>query len=123
MTNLPVPSSTRRWPHVVRGMNWMGGLALLLFWLPGVGPFIAGLVGGFKARTVGNAALAVFLPAVLLGVMSFAAVSWMADVIWAALAGVGTAVFLLINVGPLFLGAVLGALVWLAYDARQETGK
>lgn len=101
----------------------MGGLSLLLFWLPGVGPFIAGLVGGFKARTVGNAALAVFLPAVLLGVMSFAAVTWMADAIWGALAGVGTAVLLLINIGPLFLGAVLGALGSLAKAARHNTTK
>ena len=104
-------------------MNWMGGLTLLLFWMPGVGPFIAGLVGGFKARTIGNAALAVFLPAVLLGVMSFAAVAWMADAIWGALAGVGTAVFLLINIGPLFLGAILGALIWQASDASGTAGK
>ena len=104
-------------------MNWMGGLTLLLFWMPGVGPFIAGLVGGFKARTIGNAALAVFLPAVLLGGMSFAALAWMADAIWGALAGVGTAVFLLINIGPLFLGAILGALLWLANDARGTAGK
>ena len=101
-------------------MNWMGGLALLLFWLPGVGPFVAGLVGGFKARTVGNAALAVFLPAVLLGVMSFAAVTWMYDAVWGALAGAGTAVLLLINIGPLFIGAVLGALAWLAKDSRAN---
>lgn len=123
MSNLPAPGSARRWPYVVRGMNWMGGLTLLLFWMPGVGPFIAGLVGGFKARTIGNAALAVFLPAVLLGVMSFAAVAWMADAIWGALAGVGTAVFLLINIGPLFLGAILGALIWLASDASGTAGK
>jgi hypothetical protein len=108
---------------IVRGMNWMGGLSLLLFWLPGVGPFVAGLVGGFKAQTVGNATLAVFVPGVLLGVMSFAAVTWMYDASWGALAGVGTAVLLLINIGPLFLGAVLGALGWLAIAPRHESGK
>lgn len=108
---------------IVKGMNWMGGLALLLFWLPGVGAFIAGLVGGFKARTIGNATLAVFLPAVLLGLMSFAAVTWMSDAIWGALAGAGTAILLLINVGPLFLGAVLGALTYLANAARGSGGK
>jgi len=113
----------RDYKLVVRGMNWMGGLALLLFWLPGAGPFIAGLVGGFKARTVGNATLAVFLPAVLLGLMSFAAVAWMADAIWGALAGLGTAALLLINIGPLFLGAVLGVLAFLANDARNKGHK
>ena len=108
---------------IVKAMNWMGGLALLLFWLPGAGPFVAGLVGGFKARTVGNATLAVFLPAVLLGLMSFAAVTWMADAIWGALAGAGTAILLLVNVGPLFLGAVLGALAYLMNEARSSGRK
>ena len=116
----PDPCLTSRTRLIFRAMNWMGGLALLLFWLPGIGPFVAGLVGGFKARTVGNATLAVFLPAVLLGAMSFAAVTWMYDAIWGALAGAGTAVLLLINVGPLFLGAVLGAVAFLATDVRNK---
>jgi len=45
-------------------VNWMGGLTLLLFWLPVVGPLIAGVVGGIKAGTVGRAVAAVFVPAI-----------------------------------------------------------
>ena len=50
-------------------MNWMGGLSLLLFWMPIVGPLVAGLVGGKKAGSVKRAVIAVFLPALLLGLL------------------------------------------------------
>jgi len=89
-------------------MNWMGCLTLLLFWLPVVGPFIAGLVGGIKAGSVKNALLAVFVPAVMTGVMAAVAVTYLADVYWGVLAGLGGVALSLINIGPLLLGAVLG---------------
>jgi hypothetical protein len=93
-------------------MNWMGGLSLLLFWLPVAGPLIAGFVGGRKAGSIGRAILAVFLPAVLLGVMVVAAVAYMTDTFfWGILAGLGTAVLLLLNIGPLLAGALIGGLV------------
>ena len=86
----------------------MGCLTLLLFWLPVVGPFIAGLVGGIKAGSVKNALLAVFVPAVMIGVMAAVAVTYLADVYWGVLAGLGGVALSLINIGPLLLGAVLG---------------
>ena len=101
---------TERPGSLVSAMNWMGGLSLLLFWIPVVGPFIAGLVGGRKAGTIGRAVIAVFLPAVLTGLMAFAGVTYLTDTFWGFLAGLGGVVLSLLQVGPLFVGAVVGGL-------------
>ncbi|HEU4700058.1 MAG TPA: hypothetical protein VFS40_12825 [Gemmatimonadales bacterium] len=98
-------------------INWMGGLALLLFWLPVAGPFLAGLVGGRIAGTVTRAVVAVFLPAILTGVLVAAGVTYLADAFWGVLAGLGGVALSLLNVGPLFVGAVVGGLV------AQATGR
>jgi hypothetical protein len=91
-------------------MNWMGGLSLLLFWVPLAGGLIAGLVGGWKAGSVGRAFLAVFLPAVLLFAMTFAGVTYLSDAFWGFLAGLGASAISLFNIGPLLLGAFGGGL-------------
>lgn len=91
-------------------MNWMGGLALLLFWLPVAGPLVAGLVGGWKAGSVARAVAAVFLPAIMLFVMTFVGVTYLADAFWGFLAGAGAAAISLFNLGPLLLGALGGGL-------------
>ncbi len=75
-----------------------------------IGPFIAGLVGGVKAGSVKRALLAVFVPAVMTGVMAAVAVTYLADVYWGVLAGLGGVAVSFLNVGPLLLGAVLGGL-------------
>ena len=62
-------TTERRPGSLYRGMNWMAGLSILLFWLPVAGPLIAGLVGGYKAGDLRRALLAVFLPAVGMGVL------------------------------------------------------
>jgi hypothetical protein len=105
ITDRPAP---RR--QVISAMNWMGGLALLLFWLPVAGPLIAGLVGGWKAGSVARAVAAVFLPAILLFIMTFAGVTYLADAFWGILAGAGAAAISLFNLGPLLLGALSGGL-------------
>lgn len=90
----------------------MGGLTLLLFWLPVAGPLIAGLVGGIKAGTVGRAVGAVFVPAILTGALAAAGVTYLADWFpWGLLAGLGAVVICLLNVVPLFAGAVAGAVL------------
>jgi hypothetical protein len=102
----------KRRGSLVSAMNWMGGLSLLLFWLPAVGPFIAGLVGGSKAGSVRRAILAVFLPAVLTGVLAAAGVSYLTHWwVWGLLAGLGGLAVSLLNVVPLLGGAVLGGLL------------
>ncbi len=93
------------------GMNWMGGLSLLLFWLPVFGPLIAGLVGGYKAGDIRRALLAVFLPGVGLGILLAAGVGWLTHfALWGLLAGLGGLVLAFINVGPMLLGALTGGI-------------
>jgi len=64
---------------------------LLSWWLPVLGPFIAGYVGGKKAGSVGRALLVCLLPALI----------------------VGGAAFLLVTVTTAYpgIGAVIGAVV------------
>lgn len=92
-------------------MNWMGCLTLLLFWLPVIGPLIAGLVGGVKAGSVKRALLAVFVPGVMTGVMVAIGVTYLTDLWqWGVLAGLGGLALSFLNLGPLLLGAILGGL-------------
>lgn len=94
---------------LVSGINWMGGLTLLLFWLPVAGPLIAGLVGGYKAGSLGRAIAAVFLPAIFIAVMVGGGIGYLTDLwLWGLLAGVGGLVLALLGIGPLLLGAVVG---------------
>jgi predicted branched-subunit amino acid permease len=110
--------SARR--SVISAMNWMGGLSLLLFWMPIVGPLVAGLVGGHKAGTVKRAVVAVFLPALLLGLLVTAGVAYLTDLLaWGVLAGLGTAVLLLLQVGPMLAGALTGGLIAELAARRQ----
>ncbi len=92
-------------------MNWMAGLGLLLFWLPVFGPLIAGFVGGLKAGSIRAAIVAVFLPALLTGLLAFAGVTYLTDWYgWGMLAGLGGVVISLLNIVPLLGGAVVGGL-------------
>ena len=90
---------------------WMFLLEILLFWIPFVGSFIAGFVGGRKAGDLGNAVIAVFLPivvfAILLGLL---ATTLIAIPIIGAFAGLGGFMFATMHVGPLLAGAVVGGL-------------
>ena len=60
--------TARRKGSIGAAVVWMFVISLLLFWLPVFGPLIAGLVGGKKAGGVGPAVVAVFFPAIALGV-------------------------------------------------------
>ena len=94
-----------------RGMNWMAGLGLLLFWLPVAGPLIAGHVGGWMAGDLKRALLAVFLPAVGLGILLAVGIGWLTHLaFWGVLAGLGGVVIALINIGPMLAGAIIGGL-------------
>ena len=91
---------------------WMFVLSILLFWLPVIGPLIAGFVGGRKAGGLGNAIIAVILPAVLFGVILFFLGSLLTGIpLFGIMAGTGGAILVLAHVGPLLLGAILGALI------------
>jgi hypothetical protein len=91
---------------------WMFVLSLLLFWLPVVGPLIAGFVGGRKAGSVGHAMVAVILPGLVFGVALFLFASVLTGLpVVGFVAGAGGVVFALAHMGPLLLGAILGAVL------------
>jgi choline-glycine betaine transporter len=86
-------------------------LEILLFWIPFVGSFIAGFVGGRKAGDVGNAVAAVFLPlivfSILFGVLATAVT---AVPLLGLFAGLGGFAFAATHVVPLLVGAAVGGL-------------
>lgn len=97
---------------ILSAMGWMFLISILLFWLPVLGPLIAGIVGGRKAGSVGNAILAVILPALCLGaalLLSGAAITGIP--LLGALVGIGATALVLLHAGPLLLGAIIGGLV------------
>lgn len=93
-------------------VGWMLVLSLLLFWLPILGMFIAGLVGGRKAGSVGMAIVAVLVPAAVVGLlMFFLATALTGMPILGAIAGFGSGVLVVANVVPMLAGAILGGIL------------
>lgn len=94
---------------VISGAIWMLFISLLLFWLPVFGPLIAGFVGGRKSGGVGSAILAVFLPALLLGVFLFSFATVLTGLpVLGMVAGTGSLFLTVGGVGPLLVGAIIG---------------
>ncbi len=81
-------------------------ISILLFWLPILGPLIAGFVGGRKAGSIKNGIIAAILPALILAVIVFVALAWI-PVIGALVAGVVFIVVVLQSL-LLILGAIIG---------------
>jgi hypothetical protein len=111
----PVATSTIDQPtkrgSVGPAIVWMFFLEILLFWIPFVGSFVAGFVGGRKAGDVGNAIVAVFLPIVVFSiVLALLATALVAIPIVGAFAGLGGFMFAAMHVGPLLFGAAVGGL-------------
>lgn len=87
-------------------------LSILLFWLPIIGPFIAGFVGGRKAGTVGDAILAVLLPGLVFAVLLFVLGTTLTLIpLLGLIAGAGGLVLAFAHTGPLLIGAIIGAAV------------
>jgi len=97
---------------IVGAATWMVVLSLLLFWVPVVGPLIAGVVGGRKAKTVGRALLAALLPAVVVAALLFFLGTALTGLpLIGLIAGLGAGALVAVNVGPLLLGAIVGAVL------------
>ena len=97
---------------VISGIFWMFLISILLFWLPGFGPFIAGIVGGKKAGGLLNSIIAVFLPAIALGIFLFLFASLLTGApVIGFVAGAGSFVLVISNVGPLLIGAIIGGIL------------
>ena len=97
---------------IVIAIIWMSVISLLLFWLPFVGPLIAGVVGGKSAGGVGSAILAVLLPCIVFSALLFFVASSLTGIpLVGAVAGAGGLVLALAHVGPLLLGAIIGGIL------------
>ena len=97
---------------MVMGMIWMCVISLLLFWLPGLGPLLAGIVGGKVAGGVGPGLVAALLPGFLLVTALFFAGTVLTGIpLIGAVAAMGTLVLVLINIIPLLIGALIGGLL------------
>ena len=91
------------------GVAWMFLISILLFWLPVLGPFVAGFVGGKKSGGVGAALIAVFAPAVVCALAAFGFATVLTGApLFGALVGAGGFILLLAEVGPLLVGAIVG---------------
>ncbi len=90
-------------------MLWMTVISLLLFWLPVLGAFIAGFVGGRVAGGVGPAIIATILPAVIFGALLFVLATALTGIpLIGAVAAAGGMVVALAHIGPLLVGAIVG---------------
>jgi uncharacterized membrane protein YvlD (DUF360 family) len=83
-------------------------LALLLGWLPFIGPAIAGFVGGLQAGDVGSALVAAIIPSLIVAAVIFALGTLIGVPIIAALVGAGIFMVLILGTLPLMLGAWIG---------------
>lgn len=94
------------------GMFWMLLISTLLFWLPVLGPLLAGIVGGKKAGTIGRALVAALLPGFLFGCVLFSLGSVMSGVpLLGVVAGAGGVLLVMSHIGPLLVGAIVGSLL------------
>lgn len=88
---------------------WMIGLSICLFWLPVLGPAIAGFIGGTQARTMAKAMMAALLPAILLGLLVGLLLTAFDLPLLGTIAGVGIGIAVVVQEVPMFIGAALGA--------------
>jgi hypothetical protein len=97
---------------IFMGMFWMFVISLLLFWLPGIGSLIAGIVGGKRAGGVLAGLLAALLPGIVVAIALFFAGTMLTTlpVVGALLAGSGLILYV-VYVPPLLIGALIGGLL------------
>lgn len=97
---------------ILRAMIVMFVISLLLFWLPVIGPVVAGVFGGRSAGGVLASITAAVLPSILFGTALFFLTGVLLSLpVIGAIAGMGGAVLSLAHVGPLLIGAVVGGLI------------
>jgi hypothetical protein len=97
---------------IASGVFWMFLISVLLFWLPVLGPLIAGIVGGKKSGGVLAAIAAVFLPGLVFGGILFALATSLTGIpLLGAIAATGGILLAIAHVGPLLVGAIIGGVI------------
>jgi hypothetical protein len=91
------------------GTLWMIGLGALLFWLPVLGPLVAGYIGGRRSGSVGGAAIASVLAAAIVTALFMVAGSGLGFPMLSTLAEAGILIILLLEAVPLIGAAIVGA--------------
>ena len=83
-------------------------ISVLLFWLPILGPIIAGFVGGKKIGSVGKSIIAALLPVIVLAALTIFIIP-----IVPALGFLSGFVMVLVGINSLFLllGAIIGGAI------------
>ena len=90
---------------------WMVGLAILLGWIPIVGPAIAGYVGGRKAGSPGRGVIAGIIPAVVLGAIIAIVLALFDLPLIGTLTGIALAIAVVVDAVPLLIAAAVGGWV------------
>ncbi len=84
-------------------------LSVLLFWIPVIGPLVAGFVGGRIARTSGKAFAASLMPAIVLGIVVAVVLAAFELPLIGTVAGIGVFIAVLVEDIPMIAGALIGA--------------
>jgi hypothetical protein len=96
-------------PSILTGTLWMIGLAALLFWLPVMGPLIAGYVGGRRIGNIAGAAIASIVAAVVATGLFLLVGAGLGFPLLSTLAEAGYLLILLIQAVPVIVAAIFGA--------------
>lgn len=91
-----------------QGALWMLILAVLLAWLPLIGPLIAGFVGGRMIGDKSKALTVALIPAVFLAIVLWLILAAFDLPVLGAVAGFGALVVIAVQELPLLLGAWFG---------------
>jgi len=90
------------------GFLWMLLLSMLLFWIPVVGPLIAGIVGGRAAGSPGRGLTAAILPAIIMAIIIVIASTLLLVPGVGLLTGASVILAAIVQAAPLVIGALLG---------------
>lgn len=94
---------------LIMAIIWMAVISLLLFWLPLIGPLLAGFVGGRTAGSAGRGLLAAILPAAVLSIMLLAIGTALTGLpVIGAIASISLFLVIVAQGLPLLLGALIG---------------
>lgn len=116
MSTASEPSS-RASGSVVQGGLWMLILAILLSWLPILGPLVAGFVGGRMIQDEKRALGVALIPAVLLAAVLWLILAAFDLPVLGAVAGFGALVVIAVQELPLLAGAWFGGSAGAGADA------